>query len=273
MSVHLALELTKLSLEIIKALVQVGKEVYSARETVRNVRAAKNEKNTAAEEWKAAQQGLVPCKAFGRDDGCMYGVLDLKTVQVYQKGVFVDGELEGEGEMRTASWWYQGRFEQSLPHGMGKMVYIASGSIYIGEFVHGVRCGFGQLSTAKGSLYSGTWDGEGSFVKGTIVTPKGICFTGVCENFSPVHGDLVYPSGITYSGQVKDWTWHGNGTLTFPLRNAETGKPYRASQYVGQFSACAYDGHGTMTYRNGKRWTGQWNNNEMGEGAWQNTAE
>lgn len=282
---HAALALTKMVVEITKALVETGIEIHQAREARRAAAAgaapppasaaaavavSAEDRRAMAKEYADARASLVACTMGGRD--AMFGEVHLKLQGLYYRGVFVDDELEGQGEMRTATTTYTGRFHEGLPHGEGRCV-STNGSVYVGHWVMGDRHGFGQVTTAGGTLFSGEFV-HNQFVRGTVVTgQRGIVFEGECSSYSPVNGTLTYPSGITYRGIVKDWLWHdntGNAVLTFPKRNAETGKPYSAVSYRGSFDSCKYHGFGDMTWRSGKRWRGQWRDNVMvaAEGEW-----
>ena len=78
-------------------------------------------------------------------------------------------------------------------------------TIYVGNFRAGLREGFGQLRTVKGSLYAGTFSADqnyGDFIEGTITTPKGIRYKGPAVNWGPSVGLIEYPSsGLSYQGK------------------------------------------------------------------------
>ena len=134
-------------------------------------------------------------------------------------------------------------------------------------FANGQFSGHGQFTTAKGSLYSGLFE-EGNIVEGTIALTNGTIFEGTLENWQPKEGKVVYGSGIEYVGTFREWQWDGEGVITFPKRNKQTGKPYKALSYRGAFHECKYHGQGTMEWRTGKIWTGTWEESEMKEGEW-----
>jgi hypothetical protein len=280
----------EISISLVKAAVEVGKDIYATHQRYKAAKApgaaasagstsgagvsgaAKAEDTAAAaREYQEALLGLVPARYNSDTENAQFGTLDLRTIGVYYSGVFVDGELEGFGEMRTPVFVYTGSFLHGLPHGEGKMFYVQHGATFVGEFVKGERHGHGQLTSESGTLLSGTFENN-LLVSGTIVTARrGIVFNGTIANNSPVEGKLEYPSGTVYVGRVMDWKWDddtGCATLKFPPKNKETGAPYKAQMYKGQFKDGKYSGQGQMTYRSGRCWTGTWVASTMGEGVW-----
>mmetsp|Transcript_128731 Transcript_128731/g.191844 ORF Transcript_128731/g.191844 Transcript_128731/m.191844 type:complete len:184 (+) Transcript_128731:409-960(+) len=167
--------------------------------------------------------------------------------------------------MKTPDSSYVGYFKEGLPHGEGKMILASTGSELLGNFENGVLSGVGQVRTKKGSVYYGEFDAN-QFNEGTVVTPKGIEFVGKFDNYWPLEGVATYPSGIIYKGKMKDWNWHddsGEALLTYPKRNKKTGSPYKVTYYRGCFSCSNFHGFGEMGWRNGKKWSGEWVENEM----------
>ena len=270
---HLALELTKISLELIKVGVQIAVEVSKVRKELDAAKKDKELKTTAGNEYREALAALGPAR-IGRNENAKYGELNLTSLGIYYKGVFVDGELEGDGEMRLPGVHYLGQFAEGDPHGLGKMTYIDHNVTYVGNFNRFERQGFGQLTTAKGTVYSGMFE-NGNPVEGTIVLVSGTSFKGTLADWGPVEGHMIYASGIEYTGRFLNWQWQddsGDARITFPKRSATTGKPYKALSYTGHFKECAYHGTGTMVWRTGKEWSGVWQENEMtSQGEWKRT--
>ena len=162
--VKAALELVKLGVELTKELVELGKDVMEAHEKYKEVKAGAKHENgegqgrisgpctsgNYAEEFAAAFAKLDRCRV-GDNEDARYGVLDLKACGLYFKGHFVDEELEGQGEMRTPTFRYQGNLKEGEPDGEGRMVYTTSDVVYVGGWKMGERHGFGQLTTARGT--------------------------------------------------------------------------------------------------------------------------
>eukprot|EP00012_Vannella_robusta_P006350 CAMPEP_0206207302 /NCGR_PEP_ID=MMETSP0166-20121206/15513_1 /ASSEMBLY_ACC=CAM_ASM_000260 /TAXON_ID=95228 /ORGANISM="Vannella robusta, Strain DIVA3 518/3/11/1/6" /LENGTH=332 /DNA_ID=CAMNT_0053628043 /DNA_START=244 /DNA_END=1242 /DNA_ORIENTATION=+ len=277
--VKAGLELTKLVFELVKSAVEAGNSIYEAHKSYKEVKGRCSNKNSssgssspslltpkqqkkAEEEYEKALASLVPLTDH---EGAMSGEMKLKTIGIYYKGVFVDEELEGYGEMRTPDTTYIGHFHEGLPHGEGKMTYTKSGSVMIGNFEGGFLCGQGQTITLKGTLFAGTYENN-QLIEGTAITNSGVEVVGRFHNFQPIEGEATYSTGLVYKGRMKDWKWHddtGTATLTFPKRNKKTGAPYKASYYRGEFKDCKFDGYGEMGWKNGRAWAGQWVANEM----------
>ena len=89
-------------------------------------------------------------------------------------------------------------------------------------------------------------------MEGSIITPKGLRYTGSTMNWNPVNGTITYTSGLVYTGEITDWKWHGLGRLDYPPRHALSGKPFSAVYYEGSFEECKFEGDGEMKWRNGK---------------------
>eukprot|EP00750_Incisomonas_marina_P020205 INCI3825.1.p1 GENE.INCI3825.1~~INCI3825.1.p1 ORF type:complete len:359 (+),score=71.15 INCI3825.1:109-1185(+) len=285
------LETIKLALELAKAGVELGKEIYKVAKTVhadvakaRELRRSKDKDSRAAKEYAAAKAQLKPvarsprsptvaavrnAEAEGVDPNwppkeTLQGTMVLKTLGITMAGTFVDGELEGQGVFQNASVRYDGEFVNGEFEGVGRIQYLKRGSTYTGQFLGGVPNGAGKLVTKKGSEYVCRFE-SGSPVEGVIVTPSGIMFEGTIEGWQPKFGTATYPSGMVYQGQLKDWSWHGQGLLLYPPRNKKTGKEYKALSYRGDFDMCKFSGNGEMKWRKGYKWKGVWKDNTMVE--------
>eukprot|EP00039_Didymoeca_costata_P024278 m.9861 g.9861 ORF g.9861 m.9861 type:complete len:290 (-) comp4153_c0_seq1:121-990(-) len=266
MTVGAAIELTKVSIELAKILIEVGSKAYEAYKERKKLKASQVNESLAAKQYAAALASLKPVQPSTGDPPRMAGVMNLKEIGQYYEGEFIDGDLDGPGIMKLGKKnpsVYVGNFVEGRPHGEGKMEYGDDSQVtYVGNWEYGERHGYGQLTTKKGSVYAGIFE-HNQFVSGRIITPKGISFEGEAAEFMPVKGRIEYPSGIVYEGEIKDWKWHGKGIIKFPKKNKQTGKPYKATQYSGSFEACTYHGEGEMQWVNKKTWTGTWNQNEM----------
>lgn len=286
------LETIKLALELAKAGVELGKEIYKVAKTVhadvakaREMRRSKDKDSRAAKEYAAAKAQLKPVARSPRSPTpvaavsnagtggvdpnwppteTLQGTMVLKTLGITMAGVFVNGELEGQGVFQNASVRYDGEFVNGEFEGVGRIQYLKRGSTYTGQFLRGVPNGAGKLVTKKGSEYVCRFE-SGTPVEGVIVTPSGIMFEGTIEGWQPKFGTVTYPSGMVYQGQLKDWSWNGQGLLLYPPRNKQTGKEYKALSYRGDFDMCKFSGNGEMKWRKGYKWKGVWKENTMVE--------
>ncbi|XYJ10541.1 MORN repeat-containing protein [Telluria sp. B2] len=108
------------------------------------------------------------------------------------KATLVRGEVQGEGELKTADYTYIGTLRRGVPHGKGFFTY-KSGMQYEGDVVAGQREGKGIAVETDRSEYAGEWkDGR----------PHG-------------WGEMKYAEGGSYSGQWQQGKRHGRGKLVY----------------------------------------------------------
>jgi hypothetical protein len=174
MSVKDAVELVKVGVELTKIVVEIGIEIRKAyvayKEAKQKAREAQEKKERplkAAAEYEAELKGLVP----GQREGTMVGEMQLTTLGLFYKGTFVDGELEGHGEMRTAHSKYVGEFKGGEASGVGRIEYTDKGCVFEGEFTFGQKHGQGVFTTAKGSTFTGSFLHD-DFVSGLVELAK-----------------------------------------------------------------------------------------------------
>lgn len=118
---------------------------------------------------------------------------------------------------------YEGQFSNSLPNGKGK-IYYASGSIFDGFNVAGLKNGFGKYKYYTNDYYEGTF--------------KNDKFEGI--------GKFTTSDGNVYEGVYKDGQLNGKGTMTFK----------DGDKYVGNFIGDMPDGVGVFYYSDGNRFEG-----------------
>lgn len=88
-----------------------------------------------------------------------------------------------------AIWKYEGFFQNSAFHGLGKMFY-SNRTIYSGEWADGKRNGCGQQLYPSGDILSGIW-----------------------ENDTIIFGTYEFSDGSKYVGHFKDFSFCGYGTF------------------------------------------------------------
>lgn len=129
--------------------------------------------------------------------------------KVIFSGVFVKGQLTGEGIWLDGEKRYEGQFRDWLFHGKG--LYSDSNGTYNGEFVDGVYEGRGIYEGADGLLY------EGEFVSGR--------YYGA--------GTLTTAYGDSYKGEFAYGVEHGKGTLTY-AQELDGIKSFKGEWYRGR---------------------------------------
>ena len=119
--------------------------------------------------------------------------IDEKTRNRYRlKATLVRGEVQGEGELKTADYTYIGTLRRGVPHGKGFFTYT-SGMQYEGDVVAGQREGKGIAVETDRSEYAGEWkDGR----------PHG-------------WGEMKYAEGGSYSGQWQQGKRQGRGKIVY----------------------------------------------------------
>ena len=146
---------------------------------------------------------------------------------------------------------YEGGLKDLKPHGKGTLTHKDGGK-FEGEFANGKRHGAGKLTFFNGGVLEGSWingkvKGEGSFD-----IPEVGKFVGELEDASPKHGRIMFPDGILYEGEFRNWKPNGNGRQTFP----------DGEKYEGQFKDGLYHGGGTYFRKNGHSMCGDWKDNK-----------
>ncbi|XP_076625542.1 amyotrophic lateral sclerosis 2 isoform X2 [Colletes latitarsis] len=151
------------------------------------------------------------------------GKMEIPSQGVYE-GQWKDGQQNGYGTMKYNNGdFYEGYFKDRLPHGHGikkEGHFMASvASVYIGEWVAGVKQGYGIMDDIMtGEKYLGSWNNGMKHGCGLIVTLDGIYYEGVfMQDVLTGHGVMVFEDGTHYEGEFKSaGIFYGKGTLVFP---------------------------------------------------------
>jgi hypothetical protein len=178
--------------------------------------------------------------------------------------------------------------------GTGRVAW-ASGDVYEGTLVKGVREGKGTFAWANGQRFEGDWKDDRPEGQGKLKFANGDEYEGTVAAGAPTGaGRMAYGSGDRYageflngepnghgkyawaSGQCLDGDWikgqgQGAGILEFANGNRFEGELARGlpngsgrlsyasgDTYVGNVKDGAPDGEGTYTWKSGDRYAGQW---------------
>jgi hypothetical protein len=167
---------------------------------------------------------------------------------------FVDGEIEGEVGLETASGdRFQGNMKQSVIEGYGSYV-AANGDRYDGEFVNGLPEGSGFSEAADGELYKGIFKAGVRHGEGTLIEANGDEFEGVfVEGVLQGWGSWRDTDGNRFDGQFEDGKPNGQGIYGAP----------NGDIYTGGFVNGVADGEMSVTTEGGKQSTQVWSNGEQ----------
>jgi len=153
--------------------------------------------------------------------------------------------------------FYEGdRDENDLPHGRGTIKYHQTGEKYDGNFLHGVRSGYGELYDANGrKVYDGMWLNDRFNGNGTLYAEGGSITEGtwvkgkLCGTFSVIMCD-----GGNISGSV-DENGNADGANVCYYPNGDTLSCSFA--FVGD--TFIPHGKGEYCFFDGSTLSGNWN--------------
>jgi hypothetical protein len=202
------------------------------------------------------------------------------------------------GDLMAGTTRFVGQFardaESTTVSGTGKVTW-ATGDVFEGTMVKGLRQGKGSITWANGQRYTGDWVMDKPTGQASMHFANGNDYKGqVIEGIPQGPGHMRYASGDTFEGIFKDgephergvylwrngqqfegaWTLgrpNGQGKLKFATGNqfegtVVNGVPQGQGRmvfsggevYVGQFSAGEPDGEGTFIWASGDQYAGQW---------------
>lgn len=204
------------------------------------------------------------------------------------------------GVLMAGSTRFVGQFvrdvEATTVSGTGKVTW-ASGDVFEGTMMKGLRQGKGTFVWANGQRYSGDWvqdkptgqasvhfangnDYEGQVLDGNphgvdrMRYASGDQFDGQFTQGEPdVRGVYVWRNGQRFEGSWKNTRPNGQGKLKFATGNqyegqVQDGMPQGTGRmvfsggeiYEGQLHQGEPDGQGSFSWPSGDRYTGQWRN-------------
>mmetsp|Transcript_33550 Transcript_33550/g.58754 ORF Transcript_33550/g.58754 Transcript_33550/m.58754 type:complete len:192 (+) Transcript_33550:230-805(+) len=114
---------------------------------------------------------------------------------------------------------YLGEIKRGKPHGKGTMKYRRSNThMYIGDWVQGLKEGYGVYVWKDGDKYEGEWKKDLRHGRGSQIWDDGRSYVGEWR-YHQVHGEgvAVEADGSTYSGRWKN----GHKTGIFIYTKAE----------------------------------------------------
>lgn len=208
-------------------------------------------------EWKEGKhngKGKITYANGGVYEGKWKNGKDSHGKMVYTNGDIYEGEWEnnqpnGQGKMiYTNGNIYEGDWVKGESHGKGKMIY-ANGNIYEGEWFMGKFFGIGKMIYPNGEIFEGEWKNDKPEGKGQITYANGNKyewewengkirlflrsninniseFFGVKKDNETMSGEVKYSyanNNCSYTGDLRDYKRHGEGTFCFTPENCISG--------------------------------------------------
>jgi hypothetical protein len=201
------------------------------------------------------QDGAECTGSFNGNDGrglCLYErASETGSPYNYYDGEIRNGRPQGRGVLvYTNSDRYEGEFRNGIPNGQG-MFLFANNDRYEGNFSTGKFSGKGTFTYENGNSYSGDFlngqpHGRGTFVFADIAAR----YSGEFR-YGQVNGNgVTVQNGIRCEGTFYDSTLAGEATCSYPRSSS-------VQSYVGEMRAGMAEGRGTRTWRNGRRFEGE----------------
>ncbi|XP_051564590.1 alsin isoform X2 [Myxocyprinus asiaticus] len=163
----------------------------------------------------------------GLEDGFGDYMVPNKTFNKFERfqGHWKEGKMHGFGTYWYASGEvYEGSFRDNMCHGhgmlrSGKMASPSSSSVFVGQWVHGRRTGYGVCDDfSRGEKYMGIWLDDQRHGDGVVITQFGLYYEGNFYNNKMMgNGMLLCDDDTVFKGEFsEDWTLCGKGVLSMP---------------------------------------------------------
>ncbi|KAM3141708.1 hypothetical protein pb186bvf_006313 [Paramecium bursaria] len=141
-----------------------------------------------------------------------------------------------------------------------------TGAIYDGEWIGGLRDGYGVMIWADGARYEGYWSQNRATGKGNFTLTEGDTYEGEwLDDKANGYGIYVHVNGAKYEGYWKKDQQDGYGIEQWSDGSVYEGKYIwpDGSKYNGQWSDNAINGQGVYCWLDGRQYEGEWLNNNM----------
>lgn len=185
--------------------------------------------------------------AFGQDESevmvmpgnTYHGELKHEAVDVYSQVRMGNGELHSlDGSV------YSGQFSQNKPHGHGQLT-TANGDHFIGTWRNGQRVST-KATFADGTSYSGPFNGYQPHGFGIWEDPCDDSYVGefIDGKFNGYGTHTCVKQGDSYDGEMVDGKKHGYGICTWTYEDGEGVQ----RKYQGQWEHNVIQGYGVMAW-------------------------
>jgi hypothetical protein len=140
-----------------------------------------------------------------------------------------------------------------MQHGRGIMRYQFGGRSYEGDWCRGHWHGQGIMRNAHGDVYKGQLVNDLKEGPGALTYADGRVLTGRFKDDYCDNGQLLFPDGSRYAGELQDGKRHGFGVYHF----ADGGF------YQGYSEHNTFHGQGKMRWCDDGIYEGEWQNGEI----------
>jgi hypothetical protein len=166
-------------------------------------------------------------------------------------------------------------------HGHGTLTSMSGDTVYVGDFHHGAKHGWGAVKRSNGETYDGEWASNKKHGTGRFTYADGTSYEGgYSDNKRHGHGVMVCSAKLgaaTYSGEWQLGEHHGAGTMSREgscyVGEFADGKRHGAGrlslttaagaeEYDGEWRGDAKDGYGTLLYADGAVYCGLFADND-----------
>ncbi len=166
------------------------------------------------------------------------------------------GVASGKGSIQTQNYSYTGQVENWSANGSGKMIFtenaIGGGkyNYFKGNFVNDQPMGSGTMTYNNKDSLSGTWNGYLFTGNGKLTLNDGSIYEGDWKNGKKDgKGKITYTDGNVLAGDFINDGFNGNGRI----------KLADGGIFEGTIINNKPSGNGTVSYPNGDKLTGLWN--------------
>lgn len=162
-----------------------------------------------------------------KDDG--YGKIVYSNIGSEYKGPIKNGVPNGQGELYNINndYYYVGNFIDGIREGYGREIF-SDGMTYFGNFTNDTWGGLGIMTFPDSTEYSGNFSYINGTLKiiGTNTLPNGTKTDATFINLFAQGPGKIYNSDVSIEGNFVDNIFVGPVTITFPDKTT----------YVGRFS-------------------------------------
>lgn len=185
------------------------------------------------------------------------------TSYKFYRGQIQSGTFTGRGTLVYVNDdRYEGNLVNGRPQGKGMFLAVEKNERYEGDFRNGFFHGRGIFTYANGDQYTGQFAGGQPHGIGEYVyllkgkrshAYSGQFYSGIVNG----QGVVTNVNGLKCTGTFYSNRLVGKGTCTFPAQSI-------FKTYTGELRDGRPEGRGTVIYRDGKKYTGQFRNGVPG---------